>query len=293
MPDARHEHPGDQQDGGGMAELYSAQKQSHQGDRNVSEGRAEIGLLQDQKHWHTGDQAGLYDVRQRCLAFTLTAEILGQHKNQNKLDPLRRLEVLPAWELNPPFRAQIFFAEESNSQQRHYGSNVKPVGIFQQDLIVDEAHGQHHGQPEHDPVNLPDVCSGKLGAIGGAVNLQHAKRADQQDKGEQQPVKVAKRDQPPHQSDPAKPIDTGRAALRILVLPSRTTTVPPWSSLLFSATSFSATSAPRSAWAFAASAWAEPIASGWFHTPAIGTEPGSALSLNSIGLLRSRRCFST
>src|SRR5690349_20778076 len=122
------------------------------------------------------------------------------------------------------------------------------MSIFQQDLIVDEAHGQHHGQPEHDPVNLADVCSGKLCAIGGAVNLQHAQRADEQDKGKQQPVEITERDHPPHQSDPANPMDTCRAALRILVLPSRTNTVPPCNSL-----SFSATSSPGSAWALAAS----------------------------------------
>src|ERR1044071_6357917 len=64
--------------------------------RHVGESSAEIRLLQDQKHGHAGNQTGLYDVRQRSLAFTLTAEIFGQHENQNKLDPFRRLEALRA-----------------------------------------------------------------------------------------------------------------------------------------------------------------------------------------------------
>src|SRR6266853_1877361 len=47
-----------------------------------------------------------------------------------------------------------------------------------------------------------DVRSGKLGSVGGAVNLQNSQRADDQHEGQQQPVKITKRDHPPHQSAP-------------------------------------------------------------------------------------------
>ena len=107
-----------------------------------------------------------------------------------------------------------------------------------------------------------------------------------------QPVKIAKRNQPPHQSDPANPIETGRASLFSLVLswfcqPS----AGPCrlgdhcrSLLLVSAVSM--LGPVRGLWHGQASL------AGSRH-PAIGTDPGSALSLNSMGSLRSRRCFST
>src|SRR4029077_14956313 len=172
------------------------------------------------------------------------------------------------------------------------------MGIFQENLVVDKAYRQHDGQTRHDPVNLAHMRAGKLCSIGCAVNFQYAKRADNQHKGKQHPVKITERDEPPHQSPPAEPTAIVRTGFRILVplidvlpmavLPIFTSTVPPCRGLSSCATSWLeafCTSAASGAFC--------PIESGWFQTPASGMEPGSALSLNSKGLLRKRRCFST
>src|SRR5579859_8088201 len=99
--------------------------------------------------------------------------------------------MLPAGELYPAARAQVFLAKHGYRQQRYHRCSIKPVGIFQEYLIVDEAHCQHDNQAAHDPINLADMCAGKLCSVSCAVNFQHAKRAYDEDKSEQEPVKIA------------------------------------------------------------------------------------------------------
>ena len=119
-------------------------------------------------------------------------KVFSHRKNQDELDPLGRLEVPSAGHFDPAPRSQIFLPKDGHRHQRRDGSDVHPMNSIKQLLIVDETHQKHAGDSTTDPVKLPDVRPGKLGVRGGAADLEHAKAADQQNKDQQQPVKIAK-----------------------------------------------------------------------------------------------------
>src|SRR5215813_11799824 len=153
------------------------------------------------------------------------------------------------------------------------------MGIFQEHLVVQDADQEHQRQSRQQKVNLFDVGAGKLGAVSSRVDFGDAQSADQQDKRQQHPVEVAEGNHPPHQFSP--PTATARRVFTGNFEPLGpsifTRRVPPrmWAWLSASAVASSSPSA------------------GTLHRLAIGTEPGSFLSLNSMGLLRTWRCLST
>ena len=137
------------------------------------------------------------------------------------------LKDVAAGKLDPAARSQVLLAKERHCQQSQDHRGVEPVGVFQQELVVEKADQEHQPQPGEDPVNLLDVRAGKLGAVGGAVNLNDAQHADQKHKGQQHPVKIAEGNHPPHQSPPAAPMTGGRGFFGRCVRPTFTRKVPP------------------------------------------------------------------
>src|SRR5215467_810250 len=185
--------------------------------------------------------------------------------------------MLSAGKLNPTARPQRFLAEECYRQQRQDGHAVKPMGIFQKQLVVEEADREHQRQAGQDPIDLFDMGAREFCAVGGRVNLAHSEGTDQQHKGQQDPVKVAEGDHPLHQFTAAELTTWAWDALAalgrgILLAVIFTNSVPPCRCSSSATVSWSS------------------LSPGAVQTPAIGTEPGSALSLNSMGLLRSWRC---
>src|SRR5215472_17764552 len=154
--------------------------------------------------------------------------------------------------------------------------------ILHQNLVVQYADEKHQQHAAHDPIDLLDIqgsaLSGReLGPVCAAIDLGDAQQADEHGERQQQPIKVPEGNHAPHQSGPAVPTAAECVAFHALALPIFTNNVPPlmWS---LPPTGFSPCS---------------PSVTGALHKAAIGTEPGSALSLNNIGLLRRARCLST
>ncbi len=98
----------------------------------------------------------------------------------------------PTRHFDPTPGSQILLPEDHHGHQGDDRRNIEPVHPIQQLLIVDQADQKHAHHPAHDPVNLPDMRSGKFGVHSGAVNLHHPQPANQQDKDEEHPVKIAK-----------------------------------------------------------------------------------------------------
>src|SRR5581483_6905944 len=110
----------------------------------------------------------------------------------DQLDPFGRLEVIATRHLDPAPGSQVFLPEYHHRHERADPGNVEPVNLFQQRLVVHQAHEEHHSDSGHNPVDLLDMDSGKLGVHGGAVNLHDAHAANQQHEDQQEPVKIAK-----------------------------------------------------------------------------------------------------
>ena len=118
-------------------------------------------------------------------------KIFRNGQNQDELDPLGRLEMLPSGHFDPASCPQIFLPEDHHGHQRSDGSDVHPVHLIEQRLVVDQAHHEHGAEAANDPIDLLDMRAGELSVRGGALDLGDAKGADQQDEEQQIPVEVA------------------------------------------------------------------------------------------------------
>ncbi len=101
-------------------------------------------------------------------------KILGHRQNQDQLHPFRRLKMAAARHFDPAPRAQIFLPEQNHCDQRGQRCDVHPVDLFEHGLIVEQADQEHRAQARHNPVDLPDVGTGKFCVIGRTPNLHHA-----------------------------------------------------------------------------------------------------------------------
>src|ERR1041385_1891116 len=119
------------------------------------------------------------------------SEILRYRKNQDQLDPFRRLEVISTRQLHPAPCPQIFLPEDQHRDKRSYCYDVHPVHSLEQHLVVENAHQQHSQKPTQNPINLLNMHTCKLGMQCRTADLDHSQSADEQDKGHQQPVEVA------------------------------------------------------------------------------------------------------
>ena len=81
-------------------------------------------------------------------------KILGDCQDEDELDPFGRLEVLASRHFHPTSGTQIFLAEDHHHHERGDGSDVHPVHLIEERLIVDQTHHEHGSDAADNPVNL-------------------------------------------------------------------------------------------------------------------------------------------
>src|SRR5580658_2360112 len=184
-------HGGEQTDNQPLLPLQPAQKHSHDGNGDVGKRGAKIWLGQDHQHGNADNRSRLHEIAPGELPLAHVGKILGDSEDEDKLDPLRRLEVVPAGHVDPALRPQVPLSEEKHSHQGGHTGDVEPVDLIEQRLIVDQADQKHGANAGQHPVDLFDVGSGELGVHGGAVDFHYAQAADHEHEAQQDPVEIA------------------------------------------------------------------------------------------------------
>src|SRR5690349_1602093 len=119
------------------------------------------------------------------------SEILCDCQDQNKLDPLRGLEMSAAGHFDPTARSQVLLPKDEYADQRSNRGDVHPMHLVQKSLIVEQAHNEHGRDTSHHPINLLDVSTGELRVHGSAADLHHAYPTNKKDEDEQKPIEIA------------------------------------------------------------------------------------------------------
>src|ERR1035438_7414470 len=102
-------------------------------------------------------------------------KILRHRQNENEFHPFGRLKMSAGRHFDPAPSPKILLSEQKHRNQRGESGNIHPMNLFEQGLIVEQADQEHRAQSRDNPVDLPDVGSGELGVLGGAMNLHYAR----------------------------------------------------------------------------------------------------------------------
>src|SRR5208282_6809222 len=99
--------------------------------------------------------------------------------------------MVAAGHVDPALCPKVALSKQEHGHQRGHASNIKPVNLIEQYLIVDQAHHEHRAHAGQHPVNLSHVGSGKLGVHGGALDFHNAQTANHEHEAQQDPVEIA------------------------------------------------------------------------------------------------------
>ena len=186
----------DEAAGGGDQQRFPVQadKEDHrQKQDEEDQPRAQIGLLEDEQKRDHDDQERDEQFRQVVIPAELVAvEVFGQRQDDRQLDQLRRLEGEAA-DGDPPLGAPRRITGRKDDEEKDDGDAVDDIGMAAEKAVIDEEGDGHPDDADEDPLDLLDV-ERRLAEIGeaepGAVDVEQADAADDQDQDEQGPVEV-------------------------------------------------------------------------------------------------------
>ena len=187
----------EQQDGD-LLEADSAEKEPGDEHGEVGERGAQVGLLEHQQHGNADQREGFADVEPGELAAGQAPEVSGDGEDQDQLDPLRRLKVDAAAEVDPAPASHHLGAHQEHGDQRQQADAVGPGRDVDQAVVVDDGDEKHQHDADEQKLDLLLAEAVELGVQRRGLDLEHADDGDQQHQGEEHPVEVAERGEAAH-----------------------------------------------------------------------------------------------
>src|ERR1051326_8710984 len=177
--------------GGDILPSQSGEKRTTHHDCQVRKCRSQIRLLDNQRggYQHQARQFQHFPYFQLIAA--QIGQIAGYQQYYHQLDEFRYLQVNSEGQRNPACRTVRPLSQYISRKQRLDAARVQGRHVVEHAVVVDGHRHPHEDEAADDVENLFPPCRRVVGIACGAVDLQHADRAD--DQGDQQhgPIDIA------------------------------------------------------------------------------------------------------
>ncbi len=157
----------------------------------IGERGAEVRLLEHERHGNADHREDFADVGPGEFPAGESPEEAGDGDDQDQLDPLGGLEVMPPSKLDPAPAAEDFGAEERDGDERENADAVGPVNDVDEAVVVDQRDEEHQDDADGEEADLLVIEAVELGVEGGGLDLEDRDEREQEDEAEKNPVEVA------------------------------------------------------------------------------------------------------
>ena len=106
-------------------------------------------------------------------------------------------------------------AHGKNGDEGRDAEEIQERSLVQDQVVVHAREREHQNKPDGEPAHLLPMHACERAAVGGRINLNHAKGADGGEDGEQPPVVVARAGRVFHEKSPPLTADSRQSEEKI------------------------------------------------------------------------------